>query len=338
VKNLPTEDDENGTLDGFCTFNPIIDINIEIDYQLSQLGRGLKYNADPEIALKEPIEPHDGRGVNVVRSSSRKIEVSEKGDVKLLEMQGGGMKIQLEYIEKLRNFALETLRGSRKDPQRALSHAQSGKLAEMLEDDLVSLVSELRTSYTCGMLLPMTIKMVVAMKKHRMGGSEVKRITADDLLSLKYEWGPWFPPTSTDIYQVAEASDKLVKGLLVDIDTVRAMTYHTLGRVMPKNVDFEINLTAIAKAERAANLWQLENTALKAAATPDTSEMEGLGPEATPEAKQAAKERSQADAALKGMQILEDIREESEAEDNGESGPGEGITLEDVYDVHTPIN
>ena len=33
--------------DGACTFRAAIETQIEIDYQLSQAGRGLKYSSDP---------------------------------------------------------------------------------------------------------------------------------------------------------------------------------------------------------------------------------------------------------------------------------------------------
>ena len=52
IKNLPGGDD----VDGACTFRPAVETGIEIDYQLSQAGRGLKYSLRPDAA-----DPRAGR-------------------------------------------------------------------------------------------------------------------------------------------------------------------------------------------------------------------------------------------------------------------------------------
>ncbi len=50
IRNLSGGDD----IDGECTFRAAIETQIEIDYQLSQAGRGLKYSSDPTLLIKEP--------------------------------------------------------------------------------------------------------------------------------------------------------------------------------------------------------------------------------------------------------------------------------------------
>ncbi|MDD2705325.1 MAG: hypothetical protein PHU07_08340 [Acidocella sp.] len=52
IRNLPGGDG----IDGACTFRSAIDTNIEIDYQLSQAGRGLKYSSDPTLLGSGPID------------------------------------------------------------------------------------------------------------------------------------------------------------------------------------------------------------------------------------------------------------------------------------------
>ena len=50
IRNLP-----GGVApDGLCTFRAAVETSIEIDYQLSQAGRGLKYSSDPTLLIKEP--------------------------------------------------------------------------------------------------------------------------------------------------------------------------------------------------------------------------------------------------------------------------------------------
>lgn len=69
VRNLPGGDET----DGACTFRAAIETAIEIDYQLSQAGRGLKYSSDPTLLIKEPVgaEARSSRAP-ATRSSFRK--------------------------------------------------------------------------------------------------------------------------------------------------------------------------------------------------------------------------------------------------------------------------
>ena len=55
IKNLPGPSSTGDVNEGACTFRSAIETQIEIDYQLSQAGRGLKYSSDPTLLLKEPV-------------------------------------------------------------------------------------------------------------------------------------------------------------------------------------------------------------------------------------------------------------------------------------------
>ena len=54
IRNLPGPSSTSDATDGACTFRAAIETQIEIDYQLSQAGRGLKYSSDPTLLIKEP--------------------------------------------------------------------------------------------------------------------------------------------------------------------------------------------------------------------------------------------------------------------------------------------
>ena len=80
IRNLPGGIEP----DGACTFRAAIESSIEIDYQLSQAGRGLKYSSDPTLLIKEPA----GLEGEIVRGAGNALVVSEKGDARLLEIGG----------------------------------------------------------------------------------------------------------------------------------------------------------------------------------------------------------------------------------------------------------
>src|SRR6202453_1436011 len=115
---------------------------VEIDYQLSQVGRGLKYSSDPTLLLKNPALP-DGEFIKGARNA---LIVSEKGDAPLLELGGTASAAVIEYVRTLRELALESIHGNRASPER-ITAAQSGRALELLNQGLIWLADNLRTSY-----------------------------------------------------------------------------------------------------------------------------------------------------------------------------------------------
>jgi hypothetical protein len=103
VRNLPGPSATGDPNDGACTFRPAVETQIEIDYQLSQAGRGLKYSSDPTLLIKEPATTDS----EIVKGAGNALVVSEKGDAKLLEIGGTASSAVLEYVRILREFALE---------------------------------------------------------------------------------------------------------------------------------------------------------------------------------------------------------------------------------------
>ncbi len=138
VRNLPGGD----AVDGGCTFRAAIESMIEIDYQLSQAGRGLKYSSDPTLLIKEPA----GVEGEIIRGAGNALIVSEKGDARLLEIGGTAAAAVIEYVRTLREFALESVHGNRASPEK-LSGAQSGRALEMMNQGLIWLADNLRVSY-----------------------------------------------------------------------------------------------------------------------------------------------------------------------------------------------
>lgn len=197
IKNLPNDDD----IDGQCTFEEAIDTNIELDYQLSQAGRGLKYSSDPKLVIKtsDGVSP-------LVDPAKNAIVVEPDGDAKMLEINGNAAKTVLEYAEGLRKFALESIHGNRSDADK-LSAAQSGKAMELMNQSLIWLVERLRITYgDCGLLL--LLKMVIK-------ANQVYPLLIDDEIipknklnskaKLSLSWPAWYSPTSSDKQQLANS-------------------------------------------------------------------------------------------------------------------------------------
>lgn len=188
LRNLP-----GGTYpDGACTFRAAIETQVELEYQLSQAGRGLRYSSDPLLMIKEPA----GTDQEIVRSSSNALVVSEKGDAKLLEIGGTAAEAVIAYVKDLREKALESIHGNRTNADR-LSAAQSGRALELLHQPLIWLADRLRTSYGERGLLPL-MQMVVKASNNRKVLIQGKEIRLSDKDPLSLRWRGWFEPTETD--------------------------------------------------------------------------------------------------------------------------------------------
>ena len=210
IRNLPGG---NG-VDGGCTFRAAIETGIEIDYQLSQAGRGLKYSSDPTLLVKEPA----GLDGDMVRGAANALVVSEKGDAKLLEIGGTASAAVIEYVRTLREFALESVHGNRSDASR-LSAAASGKALELMNQGLVSLADNLRVSYGEGGLLVLARMVLRASRRYRLraGGLSLGALDAEAPITLS--WPRWYPESASDRHLDAQTLTTLVEAGLLSRET-----------------------------------------------------------------------------------------------------------------------
>ncbi len=191
--------------DGACTWADAIPNSIEIDYTMSQMGRGVRYNAAPQLVIKGQVLNGD-----VVRGPMNYIhlEADKKSDdgslmgssASLLEMSGGGMEASLRLIDHLRNMALEQIAASRKDPEK-LKGPMSGRAMEFLDEDSDDLVMELRSHYGDLGALPLIAKLIRATDGPETG-------------NLSLHWPRLFQPTPDDLASMIPALVMAAKPLV----------------------------------------------------------------------------------------------------------------------------
>jgi hypothetical protein len=193
VRNLPGPSASGDPSDGACTFRAAIETQIEIDYQLSQAGRGLKYSSDPTLLIKEPATSDS----EIVKGAGNALVVSEKGDAKLLEIGGTASAAVLDYVRVLREMALESIHGNRASADR-LTAAQSGRAIELMNQGLISLADTLRVSYGEGALLRLARMVLRAAQRYRLSvmGEEIPPL--DPTARLVLNWPRWVAPTADD--------------------------------------------------------------------------------------------------------------------------------------------
>lgn len=213
VKNLPGGND----IDGKCTF-PVeaIDTQIEIDYQLSQAGRGLKYSSDPTLLIKEPAADNDGK---LVKGGGNAIVVGPDGDAKLLEINGAASAAVIDYVRCLREMALESAHGNRSNADK-LSAAQSGRAMELMNQSLVWLADRLRINYGEGALLELLRMAVKASQKYDLvlkNGTKLGKLS--DKLPISLRWPAWYQSTSDDAQKKSTTLTTLVQSGIISEET-----------------------------------------------------------------------------------------------------------------------
>lgn len=236
IRNLPGGDE----IDGACTFRAAIETGIEIDYQLSQAGRGLKYSSDPTLLVKEPA----GLEGDLVRGAANALVLSERGDARLLEINGTASQAVIDYVRVLRELALESVHGNRASADR-VSASQSGRALELMNQGLVWLADNLRSSYGEDGLLRL-VRMILrasAIVPMQVAGEPFK---ADPEARLSLRWPRWYPLDAAERCAEASALATLRSAGHVSRDTavsVMAGTYDV--------DDIDAELAAIA-ADQAA--------------------------------------------------------------------------------------
>ncbi|CAJ0705877.1 hypothetical protein R11007_04713 [Ralstonia holmesii] len=204
VKNLPGGDDT----DGAPTFPPeAIDLQIEADYLLSQGGRGLKYQSDPTLLIKEPALGE--KGGSLVKGAANAIITSTEGGAELLEISGDAATAVMDWVRGLRDIALEGAGGNRSNPDK-LSAAQSGRAMELMNQGLIWLADRLRISYGEGALLSILEMIVRASAKFPLKdkkGRVIGELNQQEDISLR--WPQWYAPTYADKQTQATTLDVL---------------------------------------------------------------------------------------------------------------------------------
>lgn len=193
IKNLPGGKNK---IDGQCTFESAIDTNIELDYQLSQCGRGLKYSSEPTLMIRNAALNMQGE---IMLGNGNVLEVDEKGDSKYLEISGEAAKAVMDYAKFLREVALENIHGNRSNPDK-MHAAQSGAAMKLLYMSLIWLADKLRVTYGENGLKNIILMLFKANEKFDLmiNNKRIAKNTFNSRIKVILKWGDWFPSTPQD--------------------------------------------------------------------------------------------------------------------------------------------
>ena len=219
IRNLPGYSSTGDQNDGACTFRAAVETQIEIDYQLSQAGRGLKYSSDPTLLLKDPSGPD----TDIIKGAGNALVVGEKGDARLLEINGTAAAAVIDYVRTLRELALESIHGNRASPDR-LTVAQSGRALELMNQGLLWLADNLRITYGEVALLSLARMIVRTSSCYTLRTAHGDLPTMDQTSALSLKWPRWYPTSAADRQLDATTLSTLMNsGLISRATAVRAI-------------------------------------------------------------------------------------------------------------------
>jgi hypothetical protein len=222
----------NRSYDGKCYWKDAINNIIDLDYTISSIGSGIRYNSVPQVVIKGPLLNSSTTDGSLGRGASRFIQISadqkigdeeqKNSDVHMLEAKGDGMKVGLEYWAPLvLRMALQQIAASVKDPNK-ITTAPSGKSLEVLDSEYLDLSRDLRTVFGDDGALKLFQKMAAAcVCKHHV---LVEGISLADIDTAEWAWPPLTSIGMAEFQCLANALSQLLESKIFSVDEAKNYT------------------------------------------------------------------------------------------------------------------
>ncbi len=219
LQNIPRYDQIDGDPSpegGYELFDSINEQLSAIQYALhGNLDPTLVIALDPEEAAKLGYKP--GQDIQL-GSRGKGLVVGANGSVKFLEMEGEALRIAIEFVEKLREKALEVCQCVIADPVRISGNAQSAAAIVKLFEYMLAKADILRCQYGERGMKPFIVMIARALEKYPKLVTPLKHVDENGEVAeikpnlgfskkdLQVVWPDYFEPMMADIFQAAEAA------------------------------------------------------------------------------------------------------------------------------------
>jgi hypothetical protein len=201
--------------EGKSTWEPALNNFIELDYLKSQNGRGLKYSSAPQLVIKGDFRaevegdelknpPRDaGYLLRLAADTKDQMGTDSSGhDAFLLETNGNASKASDDYVNSLKHVSFEGLRTARKDLE-SIKGTMTGKVIELIDEDFLDLLQEMRLTYCSYGYLPLVKKLC---KAAAAAGHQLMAGVKDALIDgLVIDFPPSYLPDAQDIQFLVSA-------------------------------------------------------------------------------------------------------------------------------------
>jgi hypothetical protein len=131
---------------------PEFELEDEVNYTLSQMGRAIRYNGEPKVVFtdvdnmnKEALKTGSQHTWSITSSPSK----NATAGVELLELNGAGQQVGFEYVDRIRRSLHEVARVVIHDPQ-SWSGTLSGTALKLMLAPMVALIQDVRPQFEKG--------------------------------------------------------------------------------------------------------------------------------------------------------------------------------------------
>lgn len=206
-------------IDGPCTFGSIVNLIVSIDYGLSQTTRGFRFTAEPMLAIsrgelaEQNIEGPLGDGTlkdtggRPVRTGANLLDLENGASAAMLEITGKGLAGYKEFLEMMREWALEVVGGMKASAEHTKG-VPSGRALEMLHQALILLVKRQRLAYGNRGLVPLLKLLLRGIANGAIVVDGVDQ-SVNANVPLRLKWPSWMLPTGTDLLAHAQGLQQL---------------------------------------------------------------------------------------------------------------------------------
>lgn len=212
--------DEKDQLDGPSLVADALPFIDEINYVLSQSSEAVAYNQDPQLTLKNMDEDEIDA---LIRSSRKAWNLGREGEANLLEAGMNGVQSAIEFKDKIGVGIQDLTRIVMLDPEKAVSHAQSGRAMEVLHGPLVELVEELRPQFEKhlkNLQLKMGLAVLIQNERKAIVPIQIPEGFKPSSLELIAKWPEVFPMTLEDLQKKSNLGITLSNANIISRETV----------------------------------------------------------------------------------------------------------------------
>lgn len=231
--------------DGVCYWDEAVPNIIDLDYTVSQIGAGIRYNAVPQVVVKGQVLNAQEDG-GLARGAERFIQIAadfkegndeeKNAQVYMLEAKGDAMKIGIEsWASLVLRIAMQVICASLKDPNKVTT-AMSGKGMEVIESEFNDLAQELRTVFGNGYVkLLKKIAAACSIKYHAL----FLNVALTEIDGLTLGWPPLASMSAAELQAMAVGLAELIKCFIITREEARAFAMSQLDMpVISTNKDY----------------------------------------------------------------------------------------------------
>ncbi len=206
--------------DGPSMIGDILGFIDDLNYSLSQSSQAIAYNQEPQLGVTGIDEEELD---TLIRSSQKAWNLGKEGKAEFIESALEGVKQATDSRGDNRNRMLEVVRIVIMDPEKIAGSAQSGKAMEILNEPLVELLDELRTTFEPrfkNLILKMSLTCLVMNARGEQTMIETPPGYMPNSMDLTAQWPAIFPPTLADIAVMVTAGCAAAMGQVISRESI----------------------------------------------------------------------------------------------------------------------